>query len=560
MRDEIDGESGCASPRRSEAIPRNAVRQRTARRLWAVGLLALVAVACDEPRSIDGTGNNPYQPDMGAVETALRRYMPAHYGGGGYEMAGADRPSPRQISNVVAAQYGSIPDPGYRSDWFWQWGQFLDHDIDISPEGEDAEYAPISVPKGDPWFDPDELGTEEIGFHRSAYEPGTGTGPGNPRQQVNAITAWIDASMVYGSDPERAEALRELDGSGRLKTSAGNLLPFNVGGLPNAGGPSPTLFLAGDVRANEQVALTAAHTLFMREHNYWADKIRAVAGHLSGEEIYQAARAIVAAEIQVITYHEFLPALLGPYYGLPRYRGYRPHTDAGIGNSFSSAAYRLGHSMLSPTLKRIDRYGNEVAAGDLPLRNAFFAPQEIVTEGIDSIVRGLAWQVQQKLDPYVVDDVRNFLFGEPGEGGFDLASLNIQRGRDHGLPSYNQCREHLGLKRARSFWDISSDRRIRDRLRAAYGSVDKVDLWVGGLSEDKVYGSLVGPVFHHILRDQFQRLRDGDRYWWERFPHRKVKQYLARTRLSDVIRRNTEIGYEIHDDVFHVPHSPHHRR
>ena len=106
-----------------------------------------------------------------------------------------------------------------------------------------------------------------MSFNRSLYDPDTGTGLDNPRQQINEISAWIDASNVYGSDLERATALRTLDGTGRLKTSAGNLLPFNTEGFANAGGSGPTLFLAGDVRANEQIGLTAMHVLFMREHN-----------------------------------------------------------------------------------------------------------------------------------------------------------------------------------------------------------------------------------------------------------------------------------------------------
>jgi len=555
MHRNTDGRTAIGPRRRSAAhVSSTASRGRRLTAGWPLLLLSLLALACDEPRSVDGSGNNPYEPDMGAVETALRRYMPARYGGAGYEMAGADRPSPREISNKVVAQYGSIPEPHYLSDWFWQWGQFLDHDIDLSPEGPDTEYAPIPVPKGDPWFDPNGTGTQEIPLHRTSYEAGTGTSPGNPRQQLNHITAWIDGSMVYGSDTARADELRELDGSGRMKTSAGDLLPFNVNGFDNAGGSDPTLFLAGDVRANEQVGLTAAHTLFVREHNYWADRIRAVRPGLSGENIYQAARAIVIAEIQVITYQEFLPALFGPYYSMPRYRGYRPHTDASISNIFSTAAYRLGHSMLSPTLKRIDRHGDVIPAGNLPLRDAFFNPQPIIAEGIDSVIRGLAWQVAQRLDAHVVDDVRNFLFGLPGQGGFDLASLNIQRGRDHGLPSYNDCRAHLGMRRARSFRDITSDPQMRARLRDAYGHPNKVDIWVGGLAEDRLYGSVVGPVFYHILMDQFVRLRDGDRYWWELFPNKAVRRYLSKTRLADVIRRNTGIGYEISDDVFRVPH------
>jgi peroxidase len=112
--------------------------------------------------------------------------------------------------------------------------------------------------------------------------------------------------------PQNSPAeLRSTDGSGRLKTSEGNLLPFNVNGFDNAPSNSPNFFLAGDFRANEQIALTAMHTLFMREHNSWADAIAQQNPQLTGDEIYELARMIVSAEIQSITYNEFLPAMLG---------------------------------------------------------------------------------------------------------------------------------------------------------------------------------------------------------------------------------------------------------
>lgn len=139
---------------------------------------------------------------------------------------------------------------------------------------------------------------------------------------MNQITHFIDASNVYGSDDVRAAALRTNDGTGRLLVSAGDLLPFNSPGLPNAGGTGPELFLAGDVRANEQVGLTAMHALFVREHNRLAAEIAGSSPELTGEEIYQEARRFVGALMQSITYNEFLPALLGAN-ALTPYRGYR---------------------------------------------------------------------------------------------------------------------------------------------------------------------------------------------------------------------------------------------
>jgi len=503
-----------------------------------------------EFRTVDGTRNNAANPTWGCVGSDLIRMGDACYADGVGEPP-SGLPGPRVISNLVLAQDRSIPSAGHASDLLWQWGQFLDHDIDLTPLMEPREVFSIEVPPGDPWFDPSGSGTAVIDFDRSVHEDGSGV-----RQQRNMITAYIDASNVYGSDPARAEALRTHDGTGRLRLSADGLLPFNVEGFPNAPtADDPSLFLSGDVRANEQVGLTALHTLFAREHNYWAARLRDPMGRLSGDEIYAQARAMVGAEIQVITYREFLPRLLGPD-ALPSYRGYDHTVNAGIMNEFSTAAFRLGHSMLSATLARLDAAMEPAPEGPLPLRDAFFSPAVIEAGGVDPIIRGLAGQTAQEIDPYVVDDVRNFLFGAPGQGGVDLASLNIQRGRDHGLPRYNEARHTLGLRERKSFVEVTSDLETQDRLAAAYGSVDRIDLWVGELAEDHVPGAMVGETMYTILVRQFTALRDGDRFWYENaFPADMVKMLEEQT-LARIIRRNTGIGMELADDVFTYPPRP----
>lgn len=502
-------------------------------------------------RSIDGSGNNRRDPGLNAAGTRLARRMGSDYADGVSQMASPWRAGPREISNAVVAQREPIANPRRASDYLWQWGQFLDHDLDLTQTAIPLEPAAIPVPAGDPFFDPAGTGQAVIPLNRSRYDLLSGTGVGNPRQQINEVTGWIDASNVYGSDQERASALRMFDGTGRLETSEGELLPFNAEGLPNGGGSGAHLFLAGDVRANEQVALTVLHTLFVREHNRLARRIAQRHPQLSDEEIYQRARRLVAAEMQVITYREFLPALLGAR-ALPPYRGYRPSADARVMNEFSTAVFRLGHSLLSPQLLRLDRGGTSMPGGPLPLRDAFFAPEVIRADGISPLLRGLAGQVCQQLDVFVIDDVRNFLFGPPGQGGFDLASLNIQRGRDHGLPGYNAARHAMGLAPARSFAAVSSKPEIQRRLASVYASPDDIDLWVGGLAEDPVRGAMVGELFFEILKEQFEALRDGDRYWYERDLQPAERAQIERTRLADIIRRNTDIRGEIPEDVFHV--------
>lgn len=508
-----------------------------------------------EVRTIDGLGNNVSNPQWGAVGDTFLRMVPASYADGISVPSGSDRPSPREISNILCEQSGLTSSKGGATDFLWQWGQFIDHDITLSP-APSYEPMPIPVPEGDPYFDPNWTGTQEMPFDRTAYDHTTGLGPGNPRQQYNFITAYIDASNVYSSSPARAFWLRMYDPMGRLDTSPGDYLPYNNLGLSNAGGTSRELFLAGDVRANEQCGLTVMHTLFVREHNRLVAEMTLAEPGLTGEEYFQRARAIVGAQLQVITYKEFLPALLGEGAIAP-YAGYDPTVHPGISNIFTSGAYRLGHSMISTHLLRFgsgeDPQTGLVVfpAGHLPLREIFFAPWRMTEEGgMDPILRGLAAQTMQEVDPFIVDDTRNFLFGPPGTGGMDLAALNIQRGRDHGLPSYTQARVALGLAAVTSFADITSNSIVAAKLLFAYGDVGKIDFWSGALSEDHQPGAQVGPSLYVVIKDQFEKLRDGDRFWYQNFFSGPLLMELEETRLIDIIRRNTNIGTELQDNVF----------
>ncbi len=502
-----------------------------------------------EFRTYDGTANHARDWGMADLEY-LRKSKPA-YADGANSPSGPSRPNARAISNAMAAQSDLRPAMNGASDYMWVWGQFLDHDIDETPSIDPPEAFDISVPTGDASFDPTGSGTQVIPLNRSYYNLVKGV-----REQVNGITAFIDASQVYGSDARRAEALRTLDGTGRMKTSEGDLLPFNLDGLDNV--PSaqiPSLFVAGDVRVNEQVGLIALHTVFLREHNYWADTLRAANPAMSDEELYQSARCIVAAEMQAITWREFLPVLLGQKWSGP-YRGYSAATNPGIANEFAVAAYRLGHSMVNSQVLRLDANRQEIAGGHLSLKDAFFNLQPILTDGIDPILRGFAFQRSQEVDNLVIDDLRNFLFGAPGSGGLDLPALNIQRGRDHGIGTLNQVRSALRLRPYRSFAEINPNPDVQTRLASAYANVNDIDLWVGGLAESHRPGAMVGHTFFAILKEQFERLRNGDRFWYERYLTKPMVAMIHEQSLDVILRRNTGIAAELPRNVWRVPPPP----
>ena len=512
-----------------------------------------------EFRRIDGTCNNltaPERYEWGAADIELAREMDSQYGlpDDYNDMAGQDRPSPRAVSNLIVAQGEDLPSGADLSAFVFTWGQFLDHDIDLTPEGH-TEYAPIALPANEPLF------TYDIPFFRSEVRAGTGID--DARQQSNLITSWIDASNVYGSEISRADWLRTFQ-DGKLKTSTGNLLPYNTidGEYTSAIDPdAPSMagddegtvvtYVAGDIRAAEQPGLTSLHTLFVREHNRICDELYR-SGERNDEQVYQLARKHVGALIQAITYEEFLPAL-----GINVSNNQQYVADAwpNIRNVFATAAYRLGHTMVTEELLLRDNNCRPVGAGEVSLVDAFFNPTLLQAYDIDPILKGLSMQVQQEVDTKIIDNLRNFLFalqGQPGTFGLDLAALNIQRGRDHGLPDYNTIRAHYLGAPVTAFYEINEEQDIRQALRRTYDDdINQIDPWVGLLAEEHLPGSSLGPTLHAILKKQFEALRDGDFYYYERDPYlnRRTRDEVRNTSLSDVIERNTSLN-SLSNNVF----------
>ena len=517
----------------------------------ACALLWAPSAAAQLNRSYDGVDNNLAHPEWGAAEEPLVRWADACYADGISAPAGAAWAGPRVVSNELFDQPLPLADATGLSDYCWVFAQFLDHDITLAPDG--PEFAPIAVPADDPLFDPNGTGAVIIPMHRSRSVAGTGTAVGNPREHFNEITAFIDGSNVYGSDAQRAAWLRTFT-DGKLKTSPGDLLPYNTldgsldtdvdPGAPAMDNPLPfhsKVFVAGDVRANENPLLAAMHTVFVREHNRLCDVLLARDPGLSDEEVYQRARKLNGAILQSIVYNEWLPAM---GVALPAYTGYDEQADPSIANEFSAAAFRLGHTLLNANLRRLNPDGSVHPLGHLGLRDAYFNPTAIeATGGIDPFVKGMAEQTQQSFDAHVIDDVRNFLFGRPGAGGLDLASININRGRERGLPDFNTLRAALGLTRMTAWSELTPHAALETTLAGLYDSPDSLDAWVGMLAEDPMPGKLFGATVNAAMERQFLALRDGDRYFYLNDPALSSDDcgIVGSTRLADVLRRNTDV-------------------
>jgi peroxidase len=478
-------------------------------------------MAGSQYRTIDGTNNNQGYNTTGGTFT---RIGDAHFAD---EISiPLETVNPRTVSNQVVGQGdAAVPNAEGLSGMMYAWGQFIDHDLDLS-QSDGINHIDITIPNGDPVF-PD---GSVLSMTRAVVDPATGAGTDKPATAINSITGWLDGFMVYGSTQAVADSLRLPDG--HMRTSEGGNLPLNADGT----------MAAGDVRAQENPSLTALQTLLVREHNYQVDKLQAEHPHWDGNHLYEQARAIVSAEIASITYNEFLPLLLGS--NAPgAYTGYDPTVNPTISEEFAGAAFRFGHSIVSNETERVDENG-VVTGPELELRDTFFLPADQFNAdgGADGFLRHLGTDASQAMDARIVDGLRNFLFDPPV--GMDLAAINIQRGHDLGLGTLNETREALGLTPYTSFEQITDDAGTVAALKATFTDVNQIDLWTGGLSEKHFAGGLVGETFSTIIGNQFEALRDGDRYYYENMANSTfdaaTRNEIQHTTLSDIIERVTD--------------------
>ncbi len=498
-----------------------------------------------EDRSFDGTGNNLLHNEWGSAGTNFERMAPVDYADQVSLPNIAGRPDPRSVSVALFRQEESRPNARKLSGYVYAFGQLLSHDMQQSMVGQD-ENIPFRIPSNDDIFFPGQV----VRLTRSLFDIETGTGPDNPRQQINFSTAFIDASPIYGANDRIASIIRggpanpvaKLRTSNDINGDGQNLLPRN------AFGPDPDAdFVAGDSRVNDNAVLTSLQILFMREHNRLVDELTVDHPTWNQEELYQRARKVVGAQFQVITYNEFLPALLGPH--APRLTGnYDPELNPTVFNEFPTVFLRIGHSMLTDSFLRIENDGQPAPEGPILLEDAFFNPAAVTTSrDVDLFLKGLTVETQEETDLQLSFAMRLAFLG----------AIDIQRGRDHGLPDYNSMREAYHLPRVTSFDQMTPDEEIQQALEDVYGDVDSIDSFVGALLEEHLPGASVGPLVAAGYVAQFDRLRDGDRFWYENDPDFSFEELaiLRQTKLPDIILRNTGVR-NISDNVFFTPTVP----
>ncbi|WP_176611386.1 peroxidase family protein [Actinomadura sp. WMMB 499] len=605
------------------------------------GVPAALGAAAGGRQALDGSGNNVRHGDWGRAGTNYARVARARYADGRSEPVTG--PNARTVSNrVFNDEFFDANGAGFSvnifseqqlSQWAWAWGQFVDHEIGLrggvlrsDPQGERAD---IPVDGDDP------LETKRapaaVRFTRST--PAQGTGTANAREQINNVSSYLDGSAVYATTAGRLEWMREGPVDGNLANNGARLLlpgdhlPRRDARGDVAAAPEVELggelladpgkaVVTGDPRANNNTAVTAVETLIAREHNRIVDRLP---DSLSEEEKFQIARRVVIAKVQYITYNEFLPA-----HGvdLPQYRGYDPSVDATLSNEFATVGYRI-HSMIhsgfpmetersrytEEQLEKFREMGFNIDPSDDPakvkiqftLAQARDNPMIIPVLGLGPFLQGLGSKAQYHNEEQIERELRDVLCSAPDAEPrcvFDLGALDLERGRDHGMPSYNEMRRAYGLPPARTFTGItgegtaefpadplltagdeindpdaidftritnlfgsgvgpenhfedtgavSFERRttLAARLKALYGSVDRLDAYMGMLAEQHD-----GPEFGELQRAmwsrEFRRLRDGDRFFYgNQMPAlRQIERRYGidfRENLGDLVANNTDV-------------------
>ncbi|MFD0742778.1 peroxidase family protein [Phytohabitans flavus] len=590
-------------------------------------------------QSLDGSGNNAANPTWGQANQPYSRVAAARYADG--RSRPVSGPNSRYISNRVFNDVSqNVFSERQVTAWGWTWGQLLDHTFGLrlgrAPGDPAGETANIPFNANDP-LEEFENTLGFIPFARS--DPAPGTGATSARQQVNTNPSYINGFAIYGGTNARLDWLREGTVDGNPANNNARLLLQNSY-LPraNARGNASTApameidgilranpasaMVAGDVRANENLFLTATHTLMAREHNRIVGLLPA---SLSEEDKFQIARRVVMAEQQYITYSEWLPAM---GISLPAYRGYNANINTALSNEFATVGYRV-HSQIHGEMEiaaDADRYtpaqlaafqaqGIEIVQdGDevelvVPLNRAFFNPNLVPSVGLGPVLQAIGGEPQYKNEEMIDNQLRSVLFQIPVSGNpecldgeglpecfdavLDLGAIDVERGRDHGMPTYNQMRQAYGLPTRTSFTQITGESsaafppgtgldnpaslnfpRLFDvfnaevdqadedavegtpvrfnrasplaaRLQGVYGNVNNVDAFVGALAEPHVPGTEFGELQRAIWTREFQRLRDGDRFFYANDP---ALQYIQNTygidyrrNLGDLIALNSDV-------------------
>ncbi|CAH2040578.1 unnamed protein product, partial [Iphiclides podalirius] len=498
-------------------------------------------------RSCDGSCNNLKNPSWGTPQTPYNYLVPNNYADGKHAWPKAsDRgplPNAREISLKVYVAKQEV-----ETKWnlnTMQWGQIIAHDMsvgvdnlpgDVSAVCCDIDFQLAPDANTNPLCQPilvpvdDEFNIREGKRCLNLIRTKSSESKIDAPVPLSGVTAYMDLSLVYGSENRKCSSLRKGSG-GRLLTSVFNNYdwPLREANQHICGGArcaNEFAYTLGDIRANQSPQLTVLQIVLLLEHNRIADKLANLNPHWDDETIFQEARRICIAEIQYINYYEYLTILLGKNNMVhqrliyPNARGYvndyNSNVNPAVLNEHAIAAFRHFHTMIRGFLELIRE--NRRVAYIARLSDWFNRPSIIeIGDNFDNFIRGLSYQPADKSDEYCDPEITQNLFRDNHTSGEDLRALDIQRSRDHGVGTYVELRNFCGMSVPKTFSDLEGyiTKENVKILRSLYKGPEDIDLVVGGSLEKHAPDALVGPTFLCILLKQFYNTRVGDRFFFE---------------------------------------------
>ncbi|XP_060228150.1 dual oxidase 2 [Meriones unguiculatus] len=511
-----------------------------------------------EVQRYDGWFNNLKYHRLGAAGSRLQRLVPAHYADGVYQALEEPLlPNPRRLSDAVTRGRAGLPSLHNRTVLGVFFGYHVLSDlVSVEKPGCPAEFLNIHIPRGDPVFDPDKRGNVVLPVQRSRWDRKTGQSPSNPRDLTNQVTGWLDGSAIYGSSHSWSDALRSFSG-GQLasgpdpafpRDSQNSLLMWMAPDPATGQGGPQGLYAFGAQLGNRDPFLQALGLLWFRYHNLCARRLAQEHPHWGDEELFQHARKRVIATYQNIALYQWLPSFLQKT--PPEYSGYNPFVDPSISPEFVAASEQFFSTMVPPGVYmrnsscHFRKFPKEGSGSSPALRvcNSYWIrenPNLKSAQEVDQLLLGMASQISELEDRIVTEDLRDYWPGPDRFSRTDYVASSIQRGRDMGLPSYSQALLALGLEPPKNWSALNPkvEPQVLEATAALYNQdLSQLELLLGGLLES--HGN-PGPLFSTIVLDQFVRLRDGDRYWFENtrnglFSEEEIAE-IRNTTLRDVL-------------------------
>jgi Animal haem peroxidase len=508
-------------------------------------------------RTADGSYNDLDHPEMGMAGTRFGRNVSLEDAKS--NEATLLKPNPRSISNKLLVREEFKP-ATILSLLAAAWIQFETHDWFSHGNNQPDKKIDVPLAKDDNW---------EEEFHQplridKTLDDTTRTGDTeNPPTFINKETHWWDASQIYGSNQERIDRVRTHK-DGKLHFGEDGLIPID---------PTTGMDLVGNP-GTWWLGIGLLHTVFVKEHNLICDHLKKLSPDWTDDQIFDHARLIVAALTAKIHTVEWTPAILphpvtkmalhANWWGIlgPDFkRTFGRIGDSEVLSGIAGASmtdhdgipYYLTEEFVSvyrmhPLIR--DEYEfYSVKDGKLIQENSFFeifdkqARHIMETIPMADLLYSFGIMHPGAVTLHNYPQFMRRLRKDNGEA-FDLASVDILRDRERGVPRYRRFRELLGRGRINSFEEICpSNLQWAQELREIYNNdLDSIDLMIGLYAEDVPEGfGFSDTAFRVFILMASRRLR-SDRFFTKDYRAEIYTQWgldwIEKTTMSNLLLRH----------------------